>query len=233
MTENFFEDFLDCLKNILGGPKPGQESQIKMAPHPSGLKQNELYDAISNFRHLTPPNSARSSAVIILFYYQAKNIYFPLILRTKYPGVHSGQVSFPGGAQEVTDKNLEETALRECNEEIGVDISKIEIFGSLTDIYIEPSNFYVHPYVARFQEQPEFRIDREEVEELLKISVDELINGPVKMKKKIINEMPYEIPYFDIQDQFIWGATAMILSELKDLAERCFRDMKFTKYGSS
>lgn len=216
------EELFECIKNRLQKPLPGIMSQIKMAPHPAGMTGDELLNEYKKFRITDPPPTARMSAVMILFYYSDGRLYFPLILRPTYRGVHSGQVSFPGGSYEKEDKNLLQTALRECYEEIGVDKSCIEIFGSLTDIYIEPSNFFVSPRVGWCNKLPEFKIDPDEVEELIEISVDELIGSRVAFRKKKKDGKKYSIPFFDIQDRFIWGATAMILSELKDILQECF-----------
>jgi len=265
-NKNNIPDFILDLKSGLRKGTTGLRGQMQMAPRPSGLDKNALLKEAEHYRKISPPEKYRQGAVLILFYCDKNierlqemktntfydNLCFSLIRRTKYPGVHSGQISFPGGAREPDDKNLTKTALRECQEEIGVNTEEIEIIGSLTDIYIEPSNFNVHPVISFYRGTPSFIADPNEVEKIIPVSVNEFLNVQVKYKYKMvrrehlvknevrdrteikkssainikeesgtknknIEEIRLEVPYFDIQDEFVWGATAMILSELKDL----------------
>lgn len=132
--------------------------------------------------------------------------------------VHSGQVSFPGGKVENSDKTLIDTALREANEEIGIDIDSINVIGQLTKLYIPPSNFDVYPIVGYVHSQPEFIIN-EEVDKLMEVALEELLNPNNKTYKKIYNRDGNEfvVPCYYVQDEVIWGATGMILAELLEV----------------
>ncbi len=115
-----FGPFLRQLRLDLAGPLPGKEAQYSMAPRPrTGA---EFYD--------TPRADARRGGVLVLFYPQQGQIYLPLILRPTYPGVHSGQVGFPGGGYDETDADLTATALREAYEEVGVHPSEVTVLGA-------------------------------------------------------------------------------------------------------
>jgi len=133
------------------------------------------------------PENARKGGVLALIYPHNQQLYIPLILRPSYEGVHSGQVSFPGGGHEQTDENITATALREAHEEIGIQPDQVQILGKLTPLYIAPSNYLVHATVGWSNQRPEYR-DREA-----------------------------NVPYFAVQNQTIWGATAMLLNELISL----------------
>lgn len=159
---------------------------------------------------------ARQSAVMVLLYMQEKKIRFPLIVRTEYPGVHSGQVALPGGKYEKEDIHLVQTALRETKEEIGVPIQDIQVLGCLSELFVPPSNFNILPVVGVLETLPEFVPETEEVKELLIADIDWL-NDKTKRKHKpmtFYNGTSVEVPYFDMDNRVVWGATAMILSEL-------------------
>lgn len=133
---------------------------------------------------------------------------------------HSGQISFPGGKYEQEDVNYEATALRETEEEVGVDQGKIEILGSLTDLYIPVSNFQVFPYVGMTEETPEFELQTSEVSSILEVPFEQLTDpGIVGVKDlKIGSHLTLKgVPYFDVQEHVVWGATAMMLSELLEV----------------
>lgn len=138
-------------------------------------------------------------------------------------GPHSGQVSFPGGKQEENDENLQKTALREAKEELGIDIEGVEVIGTMTGLYIPISNFLVYPYLGIMDTKPDFRPDPVEVRQIIEIRLDQLLDGVnIKRKPIMISLIGKEIetPYFDLEGQTIWGATAMILSELRELLIR-------------
>lgn len=169
-----------------------------------------------------PRRNARRSSVLILIYPKGGKYHTITILRPQYDGVHSGQISFPGGQFEDGDESLLNTALRETQEEIGVEITEEQIAGKLSDIYIPPSNFLVTPYVAVINEVPEMRKDSFEVEKLIEVSLEDIIH-PDAIVRKNLNLEKYgnvHVPCFYVDQNIIWGATAMIMSELRTIISR-------------
>lgn len=197
------------LKQRLVLPLPGQEAQYRMANAERKI----------NVGRFKIPDTARKSAVLILLYESDGTIFFPLIVRPEYEGVHSGQVALPGGSFEETDETLQHTALRESQEEIGIFKNDVQILGQLSSLYIPPSNFIVQPYVGVLTYQPFFKADENEVAQILQIDLEKLLDEThVKEKTiKMSNGMEIHTPYFHFQNQTVWGATAMILSELKSV----------------
>lgn len=206
------EKFVVELKQQMGEGLPGREAQMLMAPRRMGQLQR-------SFNHLSPP---RESAVLILFYPQDGQIHFPLMVRPTYRGVHSGQISFPGGKFEVEDSTLQNTALREAEEEIGIDRSQVEVFGQLSSHYIPPSNFNIEPYLAFTTDKPRFVREEKEVEEILEVALNDILDQKLRKQTRLTpyNGVEIETPYFDIQDRVVWGATAMILSELAEIIKQ-------------
>ncbi|MEM7299032.1 MAG: CoA pyrophosphatase [Bacteroidota bacterium] len=159
---------------------------------------------------------ARKGAVLILFYPHLDSTYFPLIQRPLYDGVHSGQIALPGGKMEVNDRDLVDTALREASEEIGVDTSRIRVLGELTKLFIPVSNFDVLPVVACMDAKMDFVPDNHEVEEVVNARLDHLLDDKTKGVSEIVvgGSFTLKAPSFSVEGKVVWGATAMILSEL-------------------
>jgi 8-oxo-dGTP pyrophosphatase MutT (NUDIX family) len=204
-----FNDFIYKLSLKLKQSLPGKEAQIKMA---SDIR-------LTNFQFRNEPENAIHSGVLILLYPFGKSIQMVLIKRAIDKSVHSGQISLPGGKYEKEDANLEQTALRETHEEVGVKPSHIKILGSLTELYIPPSNFIVFPYVGFCNERPVFIPDGNEVDSIIEIDINEFLN-PLNLKTKEIiirNEFKITAPVFEIQGHTVWGATGMILSEFVEI----------------
>lgn len=173
----------------------------------------------TRLRLKTQPNEkTRRSAVLILFYPYRDKIWAPLILRPKYDGVHAGQMAFPGGRYEKTDEHLIRTALREAQEEIGIKASDVHVLGQLTELFIPPSNFFVLPVVGKLPYKPDFYPDPREVEAVLEVSLDELMDENIVGDTQLeVRGVTIETPFYDIQGHKVWGATAMMISELMTL----------------
>lgn len=202
-------DFIKALKHALTLPLPGMEVQFEMAHvNREKLKPGDLNNV--NFR---------KSAVLILICKNKNGFFIPLTERHEYKGAHSGQVSLPGGKFEEEDLCLENTALRECFEEIGIK-DEIEILGELSPVYIPVSKFLVHPFIGYYKrEENIFSINTNEVKNLIELSLSELMD-PDLVKQTTVEPLPglkLKTPYFDIQGKIVWGATAMILNEFKYL----------------
>lgn len=202
-----FQLFIENLKTNLQKPLPGVEAQFEMA-HVKREKVLANSDESQKYR---------PSAVLILLYPNEQNqISVLLIERMTYNGHHSGQIAFPGGKAEPSDKDLEETALREFFEETGADVSPT-VIGQLTPVYIPVSKFMVQPFVSFVEQKPNFSASAYEVNELIEWEINHLLNPDI-IKETIIEPTPgYKIktPYFDVQGKVLWGATAMMLNELK------------------
>ncbi len=162
-------------------------------------------------------SSARESAVLILFYPKDNETHIVLMQRPKYNGTHSGQVALPGGKVEESDKDVVHTALREANEEVGIIMEDVVVIGQLTEIYIPVSNFKVAPVVGAVDYYPDFVIDEREVEELIELKLSDLTGVKVLMETKIkfSDNRILKTPCFNFNDKIVWGATAIMLNELR------------------
>lgn len=202
------DHFINQIKTRLADKLPGEHAQRLMMPVESTRARFDL----------NRPD-AKKGGVLILFYAKTNSIFIPLTQRHDYGGTHGGQVSLPGGKMEDQDSSIIDTALRETHEEIGIHTNKIKVLGQLSDLYIPPSNFQVTPVVGYIDEHPSFDIDTYEVKELIEAPLTDLMDFERKKKKDIEVRGGYRInaPYFDIQGRVVWGATAMILSELHQI----------------
>jgi 8-oxo-dGTP pyrophosphatase MutT (NUDIX family) len=205
-----FHDFVRCLENADFSNLPGVQAQLQMAP---SIRHNDIL----NMGHGRNPIQ---SSVLLLFYpdkYQ--QVTTVLIQRPEYDGVHSGQISFPGGKREPGDPDLAHTALREAQEEIGVDPGLVHLKGRLTDLFIPPSNFIVTPFLGISVSRPDFIPDPGEVAAILEISLEDLLNPASKQMQLLTLRDGYrlETPCFILNGHIIWGATAMIIYEMAEL----------------
>jgi 8-oxo-dGTP pyrophosphatase MutT (NUDIX family) len=203
------EQILNKLKFKLAEGLPGAEAQYRMAP----VGRKKIDDLAS--QTLT----YRSSAVLVLLCMNgAGEAFIPLIERMSYNGAHSGQVSLPGGKFEERDVNLETTALRECEEEVG--IKGIELIGSLTELFIPVSQFKVQPFIGVYKlPNPTFTKQEREVKNLITLMLEDLKNDIIIKQGDVNlpNNTRMNVPYFEVGEHKVWGATAMILHELKVL----------------
>lgn len=204
-----FADFIKEIEEIKEKSLGGLTSQFKLAPKLRTQFSEEL------IRSKNP----RQAAVLALFYPDDnKQTRFILTQRASYNGTHSAQISFPGGKVEDSDKNHQETALRETFEEVGVRKSSIEIIKQTSDAYIPPSNFLVVPFIGIAKTTPVFT-PNEEVAEIIEVLLADLLDDrnltAIKMETSYMKNT--NVPCFKLNGYIVWGATAMMLSEIKDL----------------
>ncbi len=160
------------------------------------------------------------AGVLVLFYPNSEGkTMLVLILRKTYEGVHSGQIALPGGKMEIQDNDLKATALRETWEEVGAEPKKIKIWRELTEIYIPPSNFLVHPFLGTLKETPNFIPQENEVEAILEVDLEDFMNESFQIETKMTTSYAVDIsvPAFQFDGHIVWGATGMILNEVKAL----------------
>lgn len=166
------------------------------------------------FRRVGTPGQPRLAAVLILLYPVDEMLYFALMRRAEYPGVHSGQISLPGGKHESAE-TFEQTALRETCEEFGV-CDGIRILGALTPLYVPPSDFEIHPVVGYAPTLPRWKADPVEVAEIIQVSLHTLFDDQLKGIEDMPRaEMTLRVPFYHLEQHKVWGATAIILSEFE------------------
>lgn len=204
-----FNDFITKINDFSSRPLGGLTAQFKLAPE-MRLQYNE-----EKIKARRP----KKAAVLALFYpNELQQTCFLLTQRASYNGTHSAQISFPGGKIEKNDLNLAHTALREANEEVGVSQDTITVFRELTDVYIPPSNFLATPFLGYTSQRPNF-ITNEEVAALIEVSITDLLDdqnlSSIYMTTSYAKNI--KVPCFKFQDHIVWGATAMMLSEIREL----------------
>lgn len=174
-------------------------------------------------RFVNPPKpGVRKGSVLILLYPDQHKFYVPLMKRTIYKGHHSGQISLPGGKQEPEDPDSIFTALREAEEELGIDPSRVQVLGTLTELYVPPSNFQVLPVVGWAPQKPDFVPDPKEVASIIHAPLEHLLNNRnIRYNRRLLSSgQSMETPFYLIDEQEVWGATAMILSEFLEVVRR-------------
>jgi 8-oxo-dGTP pyrophosphatase MutT (NUDIX family) len=168
-----------------------------------------------------PGPDARAAAVLILLYPENGVIHTVFMQRHNYDGVHGGQISFPGGKKEASDKDLIQTALREAEEETGADRKKISVLGTLTPLFIQVSNMIVTPVVGWTEKKPAFKHQEDEVVFLFDAELKRFLDPSiVRIKPMVLRGEKVDVKYYDYDGHVIWGATAMILHELLTIIRR-------------
>ena len=198
------------LQESLLGELPGGNAHVKMLP--PGRRLNI-------FNH--EQAAVKQSSVLILVYPEGEQLYICLTKRPSTMKHHPGQVSFPGGKVEKEDASAEMTALREAQEEVGINPAAIEILGKLSDLYVEVSRFSIQPFLAWADEKPEFIVNYDEVDELIIFPVSEFVFHEVISNIEIETVSgKLRVNYYPYNGEIIWGATAMILSELIEIMKK-------------
>ncbi|MDB9911767.1 CoA pyrophosphatase [Flavobacteriaceae bacterium] len=211
-----FSTFNEQIVKITKLDLPGEASHHKMAP-------------IERLEELTKQslkkNKAKRAAVMALFYPNRDGeTHLALILRKTYKGVHSAQVGFPGGKQESSDISAEHTALRETQEEIGVLQQDITVLKKLTQIYIPPSNFFVAPFIGVCETTPQFILQESEVEALIEVKISDFLDDSIYCTRRLSTSYAtdIEVPAYILNTHVVWGATAMMLSEVRELLKQLY-----------
>ncbi len=202
-----FQEFSQTLRIKLKQPLPGEIA------HKNALPPNRKATDFSALNH----DQIKKAAVLVLIENNNNQPQVVLILRTTYNGTHSGQVSFPGGKREKEDVDFLDTALRESEEEIGISRSDLQVLGALSPIYIPPSNFLVYPFVAITNKVLDKVPEEKEVAGIYSLALDQLFAFDTLRETEISygSGLKVKVPAFHISNLKIWGATAMIISELK------------------
>lgn len=202
-----YQPIIQKLRHRLGKPLPGLDAQMTMSPPIRG-------------RDVLIPADVRKSAVLVLIYPQNGGLYVPFMRRAEDGRVHGGQVSFPGGRKEKTDPDFTWTALREAHEELGIIPEKVEVLGSLTELYIPPSNFLVYPTVGFMPQRPDFVPDPKEVADVIEVEISQFLNEGIRKNHRVdvFGGNYIEAPGYTVNDQhLIWGGTAMMIAEFIDV----------------
>jgi 8-oxo-dGTP pyrophosphatase MutT (NUDIX family) len=204
----FLESLVFLLSQRLRLPLPGAKAHEFLRARPSG-------PFIPNFTHKFPP---KPGSVLILLYEENGILKFPLIKRPEYLGAHSGQISLPGGKAEEGETTIE-TALREGEEEIGIDRREVQVLGTLSTLFVVPSNFMVTPIIAHATCAPRFKADEREVAGILHASLSDLVKPNAIQEKEIVAAGKFTMlaPHFELENEIVWGATAMMLNEFRTI----------------
>ncbi|HHS95411.1 MAG TPA: CoA pyrophosphatase [Phaeodactylibacter sp.] len=203
------QSFIEQIKKNFQKPLPGTAAQNKMAH-------------MVRRHYRAAHTDARKAAVLGLLYPKGKDWHIVFIERqSSHPGDrHAGQIGFPGGTQEAFDHSIADTALRETEEEIGIPRQDIHLLGATTPLYIPVSNFEVFPFMGYLTQYPTFRPQASEVRAILEVPISHF-SHPDTLKKKDIAISPNmtlrHVPFYDLQGKTLWGATAMMVSEMLEM----------------
>jgi len=207
-----FDQFTSRIQHAFSEGLPGREAQEPMRPY---FKLNRSIDAPPPL--ITP----REGAVLALLYPKDNIPHIALIERPTYKGVHSGQIAFPGGKVEKGETPVE-AALREAEEEVGLDAGKVVIISNLSEVYVWASNFRVFPFVGITGVRPDFSPDTKEVKQILEVPLMYFLDESIIREQSMPSKMGILLnaPYYDLWGMSLWGATAMMISELMNVVRR-------------
>lgn len=207
------DELISRIQRAVAEPLPGWDAHKKMI--------NYIRPRASDVEKIDP--QARHGAVLALLYPKNNEPHVALMLRNTYKGTHSGQVSFPGGKRERSDRDLTETALREAHEEMNIRPSEVTVMGAMSKVYIPPSRFLVSPFVGFSKRRPDFKPDPLEVAEIIEAPLHLILEAKSIKEKPIfvqVTNSELDVKYFDILGHTVWGATAMMLKELAEMISK-------------
>jgi 8-oxo-dGTP pyrophosphatase MutT (NUDIX family) len=207
-----FSQFKKHISKLSSASVGGLEAQFKLAPKMRKQYSQEFMDA----------NNPKKAAVLVLFYPNLNNdTCFLLTKRASYNGTHSAQISFPGGKFDSKDSSLRTTAIRETYEEVGIQLKDTSIFKKMTTVFIPPSNFIVTPYLAISNEHLTFTKNHE-VEDTIEVNLTDLLNENSISSSILSTSYAKEmtVPCFKLNNYIVWGATAMMLNEIRELLKK-------------
>lgn len=210
-----FQYFLEHVPYLAEAELPALMAHAIMAPV-------ERLETLQN--PIDAAKAPRTAAVLMLLYPKDGETHMVLIVRNTYKGVHSAQVAFPGGKYEETDPDFAYTALREAQEEVGVNPEVVELIKPFTPMYIPPSNFMVHPFLGVAKQELKFVPDPSEVARIIELPLAVFLDEAIVIETSLTTSYSTEInvPAFNIEETIVWGATAMMLSELKEVLKSVF-----------
>lgn len=212
MNVDIFLTHIDRLRACLTASLPGTIAQAQMAPRPRADTPSLTIEG----------KECREAGVLMLLFPHDGTPTLVLTVRRDHLPDHPGQIAFPGGQRE-DGESLRDTALREAHEEINLAPSLVDVLGSLTPLYIPPSNFCVHPFVGVTPSAPDLRPTDAEVGRILRVPLPHLLAPETRVQETwTLHGEPVEVPFFDVQGYKVWGATAMMLAELLALCEDVF-----------
>ena len=195
------------IEKKLTGLKPGMKAQLTMVPDPR--PGHKTFDEVKV--------SCLKAAVLVLLYHWKGRQYLVLTRRSDHMVHHQAQISFPGGCQEYGE-TVQQTALREIHEELGISPESIRILGELSPLFVPPSNYCIFPVVAGMNERPTFCPSYKEVAGVIEVPLDHLLDlRNVRRETWIINGIEVMVPFYLFKGYKIWGATAMVLAEFVEL----------------
>lgn len=202
-----FDDCIAFLKERMKKPLPGLQAQLKLAPP---FRNNIMPKALDNYR---------KGSVMLLIKNIEQQPHVVFIERSEDGKVHSGQIAFPGGKKDESDEDLQATAIRETEEEIGLASHHISVLCELTQLYIPPSNFMVDPFVGCMERQIDYSINEKEVKRIIEIPLADFFNEGVIRNEDVVTTYRgfVSVPCYNLHGVQIWGASSMILSEFISL----------------
>jgi 8-oxo-dGTP pyrophosphatase MutT (NUDIX family) len=206
-----FDEFCEIALKLKNLPLPGEKSHYKMSP-----TERVQWMKVNNVKKVNP----KRAGVMALFYPdKSMETRLLLILRKTYEGVHSNQIGLPGGKVEKQDKNLKDTALRETFEEVGVPPESVKVIRALSEVYIPPSNFMVQPYMGIYPNPQPFKPQEDEVEQLVEAYLNDFLDDTNLIEELLSTSYAKNInvPAYKLNGYTVWGATAMMLSEIREL----------------